>query len=62
MGRRDLDVDDRIPIRCHCCGWWTFFSVDVIDEVADEARWTCAICVSMEWDGFAMELEPPTQR
>lgn len=49
---------ERIPVRCSKCQWITYFAVDVIHEVKDEATWTCSVCNTESWDGFAVEPDP----
>ena len=47
-----------MPVRCSVCKWITWFHVEIIHEVRDEATWTCEVCASKEWNGFEVEKDP----
>jgi len=49
---------ERVPVRCSVCRWITWFHVEVIHEVQDEATWTCEVCNGKEWNGFEVEKDP----
>lgn len=50
--------DERIPVRCSVCAWLTWFHVEVIHEVQDEATWICEVCAKQDWNGFETEKDP----